>query len=116
MALEFSSTSGLINRVGLDHQAHMRSMSRVLANAIAKSLNDRTMLVDGRSKARARVSDIRSESTSTGVQYSVVVTQDILPDVKDARRRKIKKVHDALKNKLSSKNGVVDLLGSGGVH
>ena len=103
--------------MGSDHQAHLRAMSRVLAGAIAAELNDRTARLDGRRRARARRGTIRAYKAADGTTgYSITVTQSILPDVPEAKKKLIQQQQAAVKSKLASKNGVMGLLGSGGVH
>ena len=117
MALEFSSSSTLLSRLGSDHQAHMRSISRALAGAIATKLNERTGVIDGRSGARASVSGVKASKTASGsTGYAITITQRILPDVQEDKRRKILLQQGAVKNQLANKNGVLALLGSAGVH
>lgn len=117
MALEFSSSSALLSRVGSDHQAHMRSLSRALAGGIAAKLNERIGAIDGRSRARASVSGIKASKTASGsTGYMITITQRILPDVQEDKRKKILLQQDAVRNQLGSKNGIMALLGSAGVH
>jgi hypothetical protein len=117
MALEFSSKSALISRAGGDHQAHLRSIGRVLARSIASNIDDRTNKIDGRSGARAKVSSVKAYNTASGsTGYSITITQNIMPDVSEDKRKKIQKQHAAVKSQLASKNGVISLLNSGGVH
>jgi len=117
MALEFSSAATMLDRVSSDHQAHLRTISRVLAGAIAARLNDRTARIDGRNGARARSGKIGAYRTATGTTgYSITVTQNILPDVVEAKRKQIQQQQAVIKSMLASKNGVMGLLRSGGVH
>ena len=105
------------DRVGSDHQSHLRAISRVLAGAIVAELNERTARLDGRKQARAKRDVIRAYKTAEGTTgYSITITQRILPDVPEAKRKQIQLQQTAVEGKLASKHGVMGLLGSGGVH
>jgi len=116
MALEFSSAPALITRVGSDHSAHLRSLANALAKSISADLNNRTSGLDSRSGARAKVGVVKAKNTSSGVSYNITITQNIMPNTPDDKRKKIKVQQGIVSNKLASKNGVIALLNSAGVH
>ena len=94
----------------------MRSLSSVLANAIVANLNEHTAKFDGREGARAKPGKITAYKAADGaIGYKVIITQDIMPDVVENKRKQIQQQQVALKSKLASKNGVMALLRSGGV-
>lgn len=100
-----------------DQRAHTRALGAVLALAVAADLNDRIKRFDGRLAARARVGEIKAYNTASGsTGYSFTITQTILPDVPEDKRKKIQMQQSTVKAKLATKNGIGAYLAAGGVH